>query len=140
MEYKTNQDPNNPIDWDDDSGEIHTLKETYETNWSDGWQESEYTYKTGSKIGVGKSMFRGKKVETHYETDNYKVVLPGYIISTILVIVVCIIMWFVKPIMGGIFTVFSVFWVIGFWKKAPYKKWKNQAKKLKESKNEQDPK
>lgn len=133
MEYKTNENPNKPVDWNDDSGEVHTVKETYKTTWDDGWQESEFSYKTGSKVAVGKSMFRGNKVETHYETDNYKVVVPGYIISTILVIALCVVMWFVKPIMGGIFTVFGLFWVVGFWKHAPIKKWKNQAKKSKET-------
>ena len=136
MEYKTNQDPNKPIDWEDDSGEIHTLKETYKTTKEDGWQVSEGFYKTNSGVGYGKTMFKGTSVNMHYETDDYRKVIPGYIIATLFVIALCVVMWFVKPIMGGIFTVFGIFWVVGFWAKAPYKKWKNQAQKLKEE-NEQ---
>ena len=125
---------NKKIDWDDDSGEIHTQKEVCKTDFSDGWQENTSFGGTNKGLSYTHSKFIGKSTEIHYVTDDYRKVIPAYIIVTLFIIVLCVVMLCVKLSIGLIFSVFGVVWIIGLWAKAPHKKWKNQHKKLNEEK------
>ena len=126
-----NQD-NNKIDWNDDSGEIHTVYQKYETSSEDGFQRNHaYINRAGKK----NRYIKGKQIGFKYVTDDYRKVLPGYVFATILIIAVTIILFFINVITGIVFGVFAAFFIYGFWKSAPITKWKNQSKKIKSEKN-----
>lgn len=137
MENEYNK-PYEEIDWDDDSGEIHTYKEKYHLTKEDGWQPNRAYRGLGlSKQGKKNRMIKGTQIGTTYVTDDYRKVIPVQIISTIIVIVLCIVVTKLILPVGILFDIMGVAWVIGIWKRAPYKKWKNQANKRKEdSKND----
>lgn len=67
-----------------------------------------------------------------YRTDDYRKVLPGYIIGTVILIAVSIVMLILIPVVGIFVSIFSIAWIVGMWKKAPVKKWKNQEQRLKD--------
>ncbi len=128
-----NQD-NNKIDWNDDSGEIHTLHQKYETSSEDGFQKN-HAYSTINKYGKKNRYIKGKQIGFKYLTDDYRKVIPGYVFATILMIAVTIILLFINVIIGIGFGIFSAFFIYGFWKNAPITKWKNQSKQIKSEKN-----
>ena len=132
VEAQTIQDNPQP-DWDDDSGEIHTVIHQYNQTAEDGWQQNKALY--GSHVNTSKtSQIKGNQVGLVYQTDDYRKVLPGYIIGTILLLAASIILLILVPVIGVFFSIFSIIWIVGLWKKAPIKKWKNQAQKLKDEK------
>ena len=47
-------------------------------------------------------------------------------------IIISIVLLILVPVFGVFVSIFSIAWIVGMWKKAPVKKWKNQAKKLKD--------
>ncbi len=124
---------NNKIDWDDDSGAIHTSYQKYKTSPEDGFQKN-HAYYMVSKQGKKNRYIKGVQVGFMYTTDDYRKVIPGYIFVTILMITVTIILLFINIIMGIVFGIFAVFFIYGFWKNAPITKWKNQAKRIKSEK------
>ncbi|MDO4464002.1 MAG: hypothetical protein Q4C57_05580 [Bacillota bacterium] len=132
VEAQTIQDNPQP-DWDDDSGEIHTVIHQYNQTAEDGWQQNKALY--GSHVNTSKtSQIKGNQVGLVYQTDDYRKVLPGYIIGTILLLAASIVLLILVPVIGVFFSIFSIIWIVGLWKKAPIKKWKNQAQKLKDEK------
>lgn len=132
MENRENKQAYETTDWDDDSGEIHTVESGYKYSYEDGWKNTHRINKQGGRH----RMIRGNQVGYHYITDDYRKVIPGYIIATVLVIAVCVAVTLISVVPGIIFDVFGAIWIIGFWSKAPYKKWRNQAERIKEEKNE----
>ena len=132
VEAQTVQENIQP-DWDDDSGEIHTVIQQYNQTAEDGWQQNKALY--GSHLNTSKSrQIKGSQVGLVYQTDDYRKVLPGYIIGTVLLLAVSIILLILVPVIGVFFSIFSMIWIVGLWKKAPIKKWKNQAQKQKDEK------
>ena len=132
VEAQTVQENIQP-DWDDDSGEIHTVIQQYHQTAEDGWQQNKALY--GSHLNTSKSrQIKGSQVGLVYQTDDYRKVLPGYIIGTVLLLAVSIILLILVPVIGVFFSIFSMIWIVGLWKKAPIKKWKNQAQKQKDEK------
>lgn len=129
-----NQD-NNKIDWNDDTGEIHTLYQKYETSSEDGFQKN-HAYSTINKYGKENRYIKGKQIGFKYLTDDYRKVIPGYVFATILMIALTIILLFINVIIGIGFGIFSAFFIYGFWKNAPITKWKNQSKQIKSEKKE----
>lgn len=122
---------NNRIDWNDDSGEIHTVIHQYNQTTEDGWQNNRAVY--GSNYTTtDNQQIKGIQTGFVYQTDDYRKVLPAYIIGTIVLIAVSIITLILIPIIGIFVSIFSIVWIIGLWAKAPFKKWRNQEKKLKE--------
>ena len=122
--------PNHP-DFGDDSGEIHTTINYYNQTKADGWQQNRALY--GPLLNTSKTRnIKGTQTGFYYQTDDYRKVLPGYIIGTILMIIISIVLLILVPIFGVFVSIFSIAWIVGMWKKAPVKKWKNQAKKLKD--------
>lgn len=128
---KEQMNSNDQIDWDDDSGVIHTNKENYHLTKEDGWQENR-ALQGMNKVGHEMRSIKGTQVGFHYETDNYRAVIPAYIIGTIIVIIICVVATMVFLPLGIMIDIMGVAWVVGMWKNAPYKKWKNQAQKQKE--------
>ncbi len=120
------------IDWNDDSGVIHSIKRDYQITEEDGWQDDHTLFNTNN---FENRKIKGKQFGFQYITDDYRKVIPGYVFGTILMILVCIIVTINLPVIGIFIDIFSAVWIIGFWKKAPFSKWKNQSKKLKEEKN-----
>ncbi len=123
------------IDWKDDSGEIHTVVSKYHDKPEDGWQPlhgNEY------KLRHQRNFYyvKGDQVGTEVHTDDYRAVIPAYIIASLVVIAICVIVTIFAPIVGIIFSVFGLVWLIGFWAKAPFTKWKNQKKTPDEEKNQ----
>ena len=119
------------LDFGDDSGEIHTTINYYDQTKADGWQQNRALY--GPLLNTSKTRnIKGTQTGFYYQTDDYRKVLPGYIIGTILMIIISIVLLILVPIFGVFVSIFSIAWIIGMWKKAPVKKWKNQAKKLKD--------
>ena len=132
VEAQTVQENIQP-DWDDDSGEIHTVIQQYNQTAEDGWQQNKALY--GSHLNTSKSrQIKGSQVGLVYQTDDYRKVLPGYIIGTVLLLAVSIVLLILVPVIGVFFSIFSMIWIVGLWKKAPIKKWKNQAQKQKDEK------
>ena len=132
VEAQTVQENIQP-DWDDDSGEIHTVIQQYHQTAEDGWQQNKALY--GSHLNTSKSrQIKGSQVGLVYQTDDYRKVLPGYIIGTVLLLAVSIVLLILVPVIGVFFSIFSMIWIVGLWKKAPIKKWKNQAQKQKDEK------
>lgn len=118
-------------DFDDDSGEIHSTINYYNQTKEDGWQRNRALY--GSRLITSKTRnIKGKQTGFYYQTDDYRKVLPAYIIGTILMIIISIVLLILAPVFGVLVSIFSIAWIVGIWKKAPVKKWKNQAKKLKD--------
>lgn len=128
---KEQMDSNNQIDWDDDSGVIHTHKENYHLTKEDGWQENR-ALRGMNKVGHKTRNIKGTQVGYSYVTDDYRAVIPAYIIGTIIVIIFCVVATMVFLPLGIMIDIMGVAWVVGMWKNAPYKKWKNQAQKRKE--------
>lgn len=121
------------VDWNDDSGEIHTIKHKYHLSAKDGWQRNRALY--GSHVVTSdRRRIKGTQVGYTYVTDDFRKVLPGYIIGTILMIVISIVFCIFIPFVGILVSIFSIVWIIGMWKQAPIKKWQNQAKKIKQEK------
>lgn len=120
------------IDWNDDSGVIHSIKRDYQITEEDGWQDDHTHFNTNN---FENRKIKGKQFGFQYITDDYLKVIPGYIFGTILMIIVGIIVTIYFPIIGIFIDIFAVIWIIGMWKNAPFTKWKNQYKKLKEEKN-----
>ena len=116
-----NQD-NKKIDWNDDSGEIHTVHQKYKISSEDGFQKN-HAYSTTNKAGKENRYIKGKQIGVTYVTDDYRKVIPGYICATILIIVITIILLFINIIVGIGFAIFAAFFIYGFWKNAPIKKW-----------------
>ena len=114
---------------DGDSGVIHTIKNGYNITQEDGWQNKHTLYGPEQQQKI-----KGKQFGFTYVTDDYRKVIPVYILGTIFVIVLGIVMTVILPLMGIFIDIIGFFWIIGMWKNAPYTKWKNQAKKLKEEK------
>ena len=137
VEAQTVQENFQP-DWDDDSGEIHTVIQQYHQTAEDGWQQNKALY--GSHLNTSKSrQIKGSQVGLVYQTDDYRKVLPGYIIGTVLLLAVSIVLLILVPVVGVFVSIFSIVWIIGLWKKAPVKKCKNQAQKLKDEKQKPSP-
>lgn len=134
---QTDETGNAVPDWDDDSGEIHTVVREYNSGAEDGWHRNKAKY--GSNIPEFREV-KGKQSGFIYQTDDYRKVLPGYIIATVVVILLCVVMLILVPVMGVLITVFGVVFIIGFWKDAAKSstKWKNQAKRLKDEKEIKD--
>lgn len=135
-----NPNPNQKIDWDDDSGEIHTVVDKYKITKEDGWQRNnaiaQHSIVSGNQHQSNMRYVKGTQVGVRMTTDDYRMVIPAYIIGTILIIVVCIVVTFVWLPLGVFFDIFGIVWIIGLWAKAPYTKWRNQREKLKEQKTE----
>ncbi|MGN1147767.1 MAG: hypothetical protein ACI4TB_05050 [Lachnospiraceae bacterium] len=128
---------NNRPDWKDDSGEIHTVKYQYSQSEEDGWQQNKALY--GSHLNTSKTRnIKGKQVGFYYATDDYRKVITGYVIGTVFAVLFSIIMLIIVPVMGILITIFSLVFIVSLWVKAPYKKWKNQADKLKQEKKNND--
>lgn len=124
---------NNKIDWDDDSGVIHTSYQKYKTSPEDGFQKN-HAYSTINKQGKKHRYIKGKQTGFVYVTDDYRKVIPRYVLVTILMIAVTIILLIINIIIGIVFGTFAAFFIYGFWKKAPITKWKNQAERIKSEK------
>lgn len=120
-------------DWDDDSGEIHNVTSFYNTSSVDGWQDNHAIY-GANRYGHKTRKIKGDQVGFRYQTDDYRKVMPGYIIGTLVLIALCIVVAVISPLMGILFGVFGIVWIVGMWKNAPTKKWKNQSEKLKQDK------
>ena len=123
------------VNWDDDSGEIHTVSHTTVQTPEDGWQE---VHRLNGKVTDTPHFVKGKQVHYTYTTDDYRKVIPALIISTIIIAAFCVGAWFISPIIGVLITIFGVVWIVGSWKQAPKTKWKNQAQKLKEERERQN--
>lgn len=127
-----NSNFNESIDWDDDSGVIHTIKNGYNITKEDGWQDN---HANGSnQLDSKMQKIKGKQFGFSYVTDDYRKVIPGYIFGTIFIIILGIVTTIILPFMGLFIDVFGIVWIIAMWKNAPFTKWNNQAKKLKEEK------
>ena len=122
-------DKNN--DWDDDSGVIHSKKTNYNITKEDGWQDNHDLFQT-KHSDYKMRKIKGKQFGFTYETDDYRKVIPGYIIGTVFIILFGIILTIFVPSIGVFVDVFGIVWIIGMWKKAPFIKWKNQSERLKE--------
>lgn len=120
------------VNFDDDSGEIHTIKEKYEITKEDGWQINHAVNLSNINSVNQPTFVKGKQWGFIYITDDYRKVIPVQIISTLVIIALCIGMLFIYLPMGIFFCILGIVWIIGMWKNAPYKKWKNQSKKIKE--------
>ncbi|MCM1494672.1 MAG: hypothetical protein NC089_02630 [Bacteroides sp.] len=133
-----NQDSPQEVDWEDDSGEIHTVASNYNITWEDGWQKNNgirnRSIVTGNQHQSKMRYVRGMQTGGSVTTDDYRVVIPAYIIGTIVIIVLCIVVTFVYLPLGIFFDIVGIVWIIGLWAKAPFTKWKNQKKKLEEEK------
>lgn len=125
------------VDWNDDSGVIHSIKNYYNITKEDGWQDNQALSNTNSFRNEKRKIY-GKQVGFQYITDDYRKVIPGYIFGTIFVILVCIIVTIIFPVIGIFIDIFGAIWIIGFWMKAPFTKWKNQSEKLKEGKSKKN--
>lgn len=118
-------------DFSDDSGDIHTTIHYYNQTGEDGWQQNRALY--GPKLNTSKSRnILGTQTGFYYQTDDFRKVIPGYIIGTLIMVIISIVTLILIPIIGIFITIFSIAWIIGMWKKAPIRKWKNQAAKLKD--------
>ncbi len=137
MDDKINeQNSSDYPDWNDESGEIHTVKKTYYLKKEDDWQKNH----SHSYINPNKKhnrIIKGKQVGFTYVTDDYRIVIPGYIISTIIIIAACIVAFFIHFAAGIIVSLFAVFWIIGFWKNASFRKWKNQKARIQSEQSEE---
>lgn len=128
------QNSTEKIDWDDDSGKIHTVKTTYSIKKEDGWQDNRALLTKSQRIHSKTRKIKGRQFGFHYVTDDYRKVIPAYVIGTIFIIAVCIIWTIISPFTGILADIFGAVWIIGIWKKAPFTKWKNQSQNLKEEK------
>ncbi len=111
---------NQNVNWDDDSGEIHTVSKRYYTTAQDGWQDN-HALSGLNKNGSDRRKIKGKQIGFQYVTDDYRKVLPGYIIATVVIVAFCIIAFLIHPIAGIGVTAFGAVWIVGFWKNAPSK-------------------
>lgn len=132
-------DENSKVNWNDESGEIHTTYQEYEITPEDGFQENR-AHAYINALGRKNRYIKGIQKGATYVTDDYRKVLPGYIIVTILVIVIAVVLLLIPNLafrmIGVFFAVFGAIFIFGFWKNAPIKKWKAQAKRIKEEKGE----
>lgn len=125
------------VDWDDDSGAIHTVKNTYKITKEDGWQRNRGYHRNRRPVDVGGArpqMIKGTQVGMSYSTDDYRVVIPALIIMLLIMVVICVVVTILIPPMGIIFDIFMLIAVIGMIRQRPDKKWRAQAKRLKEEK------
>lgn len=136
-----NQDIQPQVDWEDDSGEIHTVTHVVKLTKEDGWQRNhvitQHQVVAGNQYQSQMRYFKGTQVNVYKTTDDYRVVIPAYIIGTILVIAICIVVTFVWLPLGVIFDIFGIVWLVGIWAKAPFVKWRNQREKLQDKKMEE---
>ncbi len=116
-------------DFSDDSGDIHTSIHYYNQTKEDGWQQNRALY--GPKLNTSRTRnIMGTQTGFYYQTDDFRKVLPGYIAGTLIMIIISIVTLILIPFLGIFITIFSIVWIVGMWKKAPIKKWQNQAAKL----------
>lgn len=119
------------VDWKDDSSEIHTVTSHYHITEEDGWQKNYSHIPSADEPQAVK----GTQIGIQYETDDYRKVLAGYIIASLFFPLISVFLLIIVPVVGIPFAVISVIGIVSMWKNAPYKKWKNQAKKRKEKKD-----
>lgn len=125
------------VDWDDDSGAIHTVKQTYKITKEDGWQDNRGYHRnmmSPEQRRTKPQKIKGTQVGIHYETDDYRVVIPFLIIFGIIMTTVCVIVTMKIPLFGIFFDVMWVLTIIGIIRQRYDKKWRNQAKRRKEAK------
>ncbi len=125
------------VDWEDDSGAIHSVKQTYKITKEDGWQVNRGYH--GSMMSPGErrtrpQMIKGTQVGMHYETDDYRVVVPFLIVIGIIMTAVCVLVTISAPLFGVIFDVMWLIAIVGIIRRRPDKKWRAQAKRRKEAK------
>ena len=123
------------VDWEDDSGAIHSFKYTYKITKEDGWQGNAY-YRN---LPVGQKrknpqMIKGTQKGVHYTTDDYRVVVPVLIVLGLLMTAVCVFLTIKFPLLGILFDVFWFVVLISNIRPRHIRKWRNQAKRHKEQK------
>ncbi len=123
------------VDWEDDSGAIHSRKYTYKITKEDGWKANAY-YR---RLPVGQrrktpQMIKGTQVGMVYTTDDYRVVVPVLIVLGILMTAVCVFLTIKVPPLGILFDVFWFVVLISNLRPKHIRKWRNQAKRHKEQK------
>lgn len=124
-------------DWDDDSGAIHTEKHSYKITKDDGWQRNRGYRRNMTHFEAERNtpqMIKGTQVGMSYSTDDYRVVMPALIVMLLVMAGVCVVVTCLIPPFGIFFDVMFVLVVIGIIRQRPDKKWRNQAKRLKEEK------
>lgn len=112
---------NNKIDWNDDSGAIHTSSQKYKTSLEDGFQKNHAYYLINSQ-GKKNRYIKGVQTGITYTTDDYRIVIPGYIFTTIFMITITIVLFFINIIIEIVSGIFVVLFIYGFWKNAPITK------------------
>lgn len=125
------------VDWDDDSGAIHTVKQTYKITKEDGWQDNRAYHRnmlSPERRKTKPQKIKGMQVGMSYTTDDYRVVIPALIVFGIIMTAVCVFLTIVIPPFGIMFDVFWVLTVIGIIRQRYDKKWRNQAKRRREEK------
>lgn len=148
-EYETNDHIHPPVrmqgegnppgepDWNDDSGAIHTAKQSYHITKEDGWQRNrgyDGNMRPVDVRGARPQRIKGTQVGISYTTDDYRVVIPVLIVLLLIMAGVCAIVTYLIPLFGIFFDVIFVLAVIGIVRQRPDKKWRAQAKRLKEEK------
>ena len=125
------------VDWDDDSGAIHTVKQTYKITKEDGWQDNRGYHRnmmSPEQRRTKPQKIKGTQVGIHYETVAYRVVVPLLFIFGIIMTAVCVIVTMKIPLFGIFFDVMWALTIIGIIRQRYDKKWRNQAKRRKEAK------
>lgn len=125
------------VDWDDDSGAIHTIKQTYKITKEDGWQDNRAYHRnmlSSEERITGPQKIKGTQVGMSYTTDDYRVVIPVLIVFGLIMTAVCVFLTITVPLFGILFDVIWVMAIIGTIRQRYDKKWRNQAKRRKEAK------
>lgn len=126
------------VDWDDDSGAIHSVKNTYKITKEDGWQANRGYHRSmmsPEQRRTKPQKIKGMQVGMSYSTDDYRVVIPVLIVFGLLITAVCVVVTIIIPPFGILFDVMWIAAVIGIIRQRPDKKWRNQAKRRKEQKD-----
>lgn len=125
------------VDWNDDSGAIHTVKQTYKITKEDGWQDNRGYHRnmmSPEQRRTKPQKIKGTQVGIHYETDDYRVVIPVLIVMGLIITAVCVIVTIIIPPFGIFFDIIWALAVIGIIRQRPDRKWRNQAKRHREAK------
>jgi hypothetical protein len=115
----------------DESGEIHTAMTEYHETRADGWQDD---HSLGGDLDnrMRNRKFLGTQTGVSGETDDYRIVIPVLVAFTLIFAAASVVLIIFVPTFGIIFAAASAVTFIAVWAKAPYAKWKAQAKKRKE--------
>jgi hypothetical protein len=112
--------------------EIHTELKEYHETVDNGWQND---HSLGGDLDnrMKNRKFYGTQNGVSGETDDYRIVIPVLVAFTLLFAVASVVLIILVPTFGIIFAVASAAAFIAVWAKAPYAKWKEQAKNRKEN-------